>query len=328
MIKINMDSLESTVNGKPLQGRITFNKKVAKKERVPTFRKVCFTSFKCLSFDDYHKMYNDHMENIKYLVVGLETCPTTKKQHIQGFIQLSSGYKVSTVKGWLPDRTTHIEGCKGTVQQNIKYCTKENNFKEYGTSQYQGKRNDITDALNKYQDLSSFIKAEPAMYVKYRSGVEGYYRDKGIDYNPLDDKPIVIWLYGDTGTGKSRTVKDYLKLKIQDGYRVWRRPLGTTAWFDGYSGQDIVFLDELRGSTYKFDDLLQMLDYDCPQVPVKGSFVNFNPKVILITSNSHPKHTYEHINDENKRQLERRCDYIYHVKRYNSGLLTRLSSMA
>lgn len=316
-----MDTLETTCNGLPLNGRtkVSKSKEIVSKK---TYRKVAFTSFACTLHLHFQSVFYDNISKIKYLIVGLETCPSTGRQHMQGFIHLNSGYKMSSIKAIIGDDTAHIEAIKGTIEQNIKYCKKENDYREYGTPQYQGKRNDIVESLKKYNNLQDYIKNEPTLYVKYRSGIEGYYRNLGVDYVPLDDKPVVIWLYGDTGKGKSRIVRDYLKAKIAEGYRVWRRPLGATAWFDGYSNQDIVFLDEVRGSTYKFDDLLQLLDYDCPQVPVKGAFVSFNPKVILITSNAHPKRIYEHVNDENKQQLVRRCDKIIHLKEYTPGLLT------
>lgn len=320
MIKLNLDTGLTTLNGREVE--VKSGKKTGKKVRPPTSRKWCFTSFKALDFSVYGIMFNEHSAML-YMILGLETCPKTGRQHIQGFVHLNSGYKLSTLKTWFHmDETIHFEICKGTAEDNIKYCSKEGNFIEYGERQFQGKRNDITTKLSKHKTLNDFIKNETDTYVKYRSGVEGYYRAKGVDYDPMDDKPLVIWLWGDTGTGKSRTVRDYLKIKIADGYRVWRRPLGATSWFDGYAGQDIVYLDEVRGSTYKFDDLLQMLDYDCPQVPVKGSFVDFRPKVILITSNAHPRDVYSGVNAENKQQLVRRCDKVYHVKKYVEGLLT------
>jgi len=295
--------------------------KVIDKCKRMTSRNYCFTSFRLLEFEFYDSFYESKNDKIKYLVVGKEECPKTGKLHIQGYMSLSGGYALTTVKKWFNDNTIHIEACKGSDYSNEKYCKKDGKYKEYGILQYSGKRNDITEALNKYKTLLDFVVNEPTLYLKYRSGVEGYYRLKGTDYMIDDSKPLVIWLYGNTGTGKSRGVNDYLKLKIKEGYRVWRRPLGDKAWFDGYAGQEMVFLDEIRGSTYKFDDLLQMLDYNCPQVPIKGSFVTFKPKVILVTSNKHPKKIYSYVEDENVDQLVRRCDKIINVKEYKPDLL-------
>lgn len=298
-------------------------KQVKAKPRVQVQRRrYCFTSYMSLEFDDYSCLEQD--PRVKYYIIGKEVCPTTKRPHIQGYITFHDLMDFNTLKKLLPDDTTHVEVCKGNDLSNIRYCRKEGNYKEFGTPSERGKRNDLIDAFNDCKTLKLFIKFYPDLYARYRSGIEGYYRHKGEDYDLTDGKPLVIWLYGDSGAGKTRIVKDYLRVKINEGYRVWRRPLGTTAWFDGYSDQDIVFLDEVRGSTYKFDDLLQMLDYDCPKVPIKGGFTEFRPKVILITSNAGPKQCYEHINDENKVQLARRCDYIKKIKEYEEDYLINL----
>lgn len=284
-------------------------------------RRYAITSFNHLDFSHYDGIYDEHKQRIIYMIVGKEICPDTNREHIQGYVHFKTPTRFSTVKTYFKDNTLHIEPCKGNHEDNVTYCSKDGNYKEYGSVPAQGKRNDITKALSQNKNLNQFIKNNPDIYIRYRSGIEGYYRAQGTDYNPLDDKPLVLWLYGDTGVGKSRAVRDYIKQKITDGYRVWRRPLGVNYWFDGYSDQDIVFLDEVRGSTYKFDDLLQLLDYDSPQVPVKGGFVDFKPKVILITSNTHPRHVYDNLNDENKQQLVRRCDKIFHIKKFKERLL-------
>jgi len=282
-------------------------------------RRYCFTSYHALEKESY-RVLETHPQ-FRYCVVGSEVCPTTGRQHIQGYVSFTAKVDFNTLKKLLPDDKSHIEQCKGTELDNMDYCMKEGNYLELGIPGTQGSRTDIKTAYAKSKTLKEFIANYPDIYTRYKAGVEGYYRSQGEDYIIEEYKPLVIWLYGDTGRGKTRVVRDYLKVKRQEGYRLWRRPLGTTAWFDGYANQDIVFLDEIRGSTYKFDDLLQMLDYDCPKVPVKGGFTEFRPKILLITSNTHPRNCYTGINSENKQQLVRRCDFIKKVTYYEPDLL-------
>lgn len=282
-------------------------------------RRYCFTSFNALDKDSYIVL--EKHPHFRYCVVGSEICPTTKKPHIQGYVAFTQPVDIETVRKILPDPQTRIFVCKGNEASNMKYCKEDGDYKEYGTPNLQGTRTDIKTAYANAKTLKEFIAKYPDIYTRYRGGVEGYYRSLGEDYIIEDYKPVVIWLYGETGRGKTHIVQDYLKCKIKEGYRVWRRPLGSTAWFDGYANQDIVFLDELRGSTYKFDDLLQMLDYDCPKVPVKGGFTDFRPKIIVITSNTHPVKCYMGVNDENKQQLVRRCDLIKKITYYQKDLL-------
>lgn len=301
------------------------NGKKKKVFNTPKRKQWAFTAFKHIDYAFYDNLYEENKELIKYLIVALEKCPDTGKLHMQSYIHLTVEKRGNQIQELMDDPTLHIEAIRKDEQTNINYCKKAGDYKEYGSKHSnRGKRNDITISLQKNKNLTEFIKNEPTLYIKYRSGVEGYYRQVvGVNYEVNDDKPLVIWLYGDTGTGKSRVIREYLRDKVSEGYRVWRRPLGKSSWFDGYAGQDIVFLDELRYITYEFNDLLQMLDYDCPQVPIKGGFVDFRPKVILITSNQHPKDVYQYINDENKEQLVRRCDKIIEIKTYIPNLLTQ-----
>jgi len=79
-------------------------------------RNFCFTDFvRDLKF--YEKI------DCKYIVIGDETCPETKKEHYQGYIYFASGKTESAVRKMFKPR--HIVPCRGTSEENIKYCKKE-----------------------------------------------------------------------------------------------------------------------------------------------------------------------------------------------------------
>ena len=87
-------------------------------------RKWCFTAYKldeCLSLKD---------SNPEYICWGVEKCPTTQRIHYQGFIAYKNAKKLNELKKRAP--TTHFEQTKGTVEQNIKYCSKDGEFIEHG----------------------------------------------------------------------------------------------------------------------------------------------------------------------------------------------------
>lgn len=80
------------------------------------------------------------------------------------------------------------------------------------------------------------------------------------------------------------------------------------AWFDGYSGQDILILNDFAGDSkmgIPFPTLLGMFDPYSMDIPVKGGFVKLRAKFLIFTSNKHPRDWY---NDEgyNMNQLARR----------------------
>jgi len=95
---------------------------------------------------------------------------------------------------------------------------------------------------------------------------------------------------------------------------VWRSSCGSLKWFDGYDGQDHVLFDDFRASWCTFSHLLNLLDKYPVNVEIKGGFRMFKPKIIWITSATHPRSTYTLDNSKDKdgdiAQLIRRIDCI------------------
>lgn len=80
---------------------------------------------------------NEFIENLtksvatRYLVVGRELAPTTGTLHWQGFVEFENAATFNQVKQRIEG--AHIEPAKGSNSQNRDYCTKGNDFVEYGT---------------------------------------------------------------------------------------------------------------------------------------------------------------------------------------------------
>jgi hypothetical protein len=114
--------------------------------------------------------------------------------------------------------------------------------------------------------------------------------------------PAVYWLHGDAGTDKSRMAravfKDSCYCKPPD-----------SKWFDGYDGQEVLILNDLRKSTFTFSYLLDMLDRYEFRVEVKGGYVPLLAKVIIITCSKPHEELWAELGgttNENLAQLTRR----------------------
>jgi hypothetical protein len=92
--------------------------------------------------------------------------------------------------------------------------------------------------------------------------------------------PIVHWYWGATGSGKSRLASE---LAGVDAY--WK-PQGK--WWDGYTGQSNVILDDFRADWFSYGYMLRLLDRYPLKVEVKGSYVEFVATHIYITSHMNP----------------------------------------
>lgn len=268
------------------------------------------------SFYDVPPVFDEDI--MKYLCYGVEICPRTNRKHFQCFVIFNRSQRFNFVKKTFGDKV-HLEISKGTAEQNVKYCSKGSlksedsdeyvnpEFYEFGELTSQGKRVDLVQLVQSNSSWQACALSRPDVFIKYNNGIKSYYQAKGVDYIISGHKPTVIWYYGKSGAGKTRQIMSKMKEFHSQGLRLWRRPLGSDAWFDGFAGQDVAFLEEIRSSTYKFDDLLQLLDYDCPQVPIKGGFTDFRPKYILITSSMSPDTMYSGVGEAIK-QLTRRID--------------------
>lgn len=248
-----------------------------------------------------------------YIIIGHEE-GETGTYHWQGYIQFKNRLTLNGVKKFLP--RAHLEQVKGTQKQAIDYCKKDGSFDEYGTLREHGGKGKKTSAayasIKKriVEDRDSLQKVvletcDNPSQVHYAQFMEKY---AGLDKSPHDLS--VFWYYGPTGCGKSHTV---FSLINKDSY--WKSS-SDLKWFDGYCGQEDVWIDDFRGSHCSFNFLLQLLDKWPLMVPVKGSFVRWHPKRIFITCPYKPQDCYAGVED--KSQLIRRITLIQHFNvRYN-----------
>lgn len=93
------------------------------------------------------------------------------------------------------------------------------------------------------------------------------------------DPPIVLWFYGATGTGKTRTA---IEIATEANKLYWSNN-NDLKWFDGYNGQEYAIIDDFRRNMCTFSFFLKLLDRYNLAVPIKGGFTCWKPKVIIIT---------------------------------------------
>lgn len=147
----------------------------------------------------------------------------------------------------------------------------------------------------------------PDTFLKLNRGM----KELDLFYKSKNEKniPYVHWYYGKTGCGKSLNVRNEIKkLNLGEPAEISKN----LEWFDGYREQDCVIFDEFRGNWCTIGYLLRVLDRYAMTVPIKGGFVNWNPKHIFITSCMAPEDVYKDCG-ENIQQLLRR---IHDIKKF------------
>jgi hypothetical protein len=265
--------------------------------------------------------------NCKYIVFAEEVAPTTGTRHLQGYCELSKQTRFGTLIQGLP-HGMHIEPRRGTQQQAIAYIKtpkdkpipKNEHLYEVGEPRTQGK--DITEtALEVARNLLRVQHPiDPSIHnigvIKAYERLSKYWP---VSRNNSVNELSRIWIYGPGGSGKTRTAYLYTNT-----YRTYKCDLFNKGWFDGYDNHEAVILDDFNpdcNDKETFKLLLSILDRYPLRVNVKGSSVNWNPTMIIVTSQKPPWEYYGNPmtfrdrpevwhTDEELRQLMRRIDLV------------------
>lgn len=101
----------------------------------------------------------------------------------------------------------------------------------------------------------------------------------------------VYWLWGPTGSGKTRTAIEAACQEV-DLKNVWIASGCLRTFFNGYRGQKAVILDDLRPKSIDFEMLLRITDGYPVLVNVKGYYCQWLAEVIWITAPCMPNEMY------------------------------------
>lgn len=204
-------------------------------------------------------------------VIGLEICPTTKKQHLQMYFRWNNARTWKAIKKDFPD--CHIEPARRGITPNVIYCTKENtiinDWPELLEKEYDGEDLPNENQLYPWQHtLLDILKTKP------------------------NDRDI-YWFYDEIGNvGKSKF-----------GKYLWFKNKTTLCFTTATKSADILTSAENHYKTYIFDFPRSLGEF-CPYNAIeqlKNGFITdsklkkkcrtlaFNPPHIIIFSNQLPR---------------------------------------
>lgn len=240
---------------------------------------------------------------ITYLVFGRER-GDSGTPHLQGYLELRNRVRLPSVKSLPGLGRAHLERRRGSADEADAYCRKEDPapFSVGVISKGQGHRSDLEQIKSKIDEGKSQLEIADqhfTQWVQYRRSFEAYRELKHPPKDRFDLRVYVLW--GDAGTGKTR----YARRRGGDDCWVCSDP--TLRWFDGYSQESTVIIDDYRGDGSPAF-LLRLLDVYALRVQVKGGFVAWNPTTIWITSNRNPDSW--HMEPDFLPALRRRFHYV------------------
>jgi len=226
-----------------------------------------------------------YLPKLKYAIYGVER-GELGTPHLQLFVRFESQVRIASLRAIF--NRAHWECCHGSSEQNRDYCMKEGYFKEYGVFGTRGegavRGGQVTkDNWEQYRELAKagdLDSIDAKAYIAYYKTFKEIARDYMVQPPDLGDVSGV-WYYGESGTGKSRAARAEFP-----GY--YLKPCNK--WWDGYQNEDNVIIDDFGKQHEMLGYHLKIwADRYCFPAEVKNSTICIRPKVIIITSNYHPK---------------------------------------
>lgn len=207
----------------------------------------------------------------------------------------------------------------GKPEDSLAYCSKQDLAPfVYGSLPTPGKRNDIHVAASRVlegatlKELALDDEIGAVAVVKFHRGLTTL---RSLVTGPRTEPPSVFWIFGKTGTGKTRCVfKAARRLTRRRDDDIWISS-GGLRWFDGYDGQSVAILDDFRSKHVpNFAFLLRLLDRYPFRVEFKGGMVEWRPRFIFITCPTDPDEcfaTRKTYHPEDIAQLHRRITQVF-----------------
>lgn len=274
----------------------------------------------CFTWYDIKNPPIFNSKEMEYMVRQLEICPTSKRPHFQGYVEMRNKVSWTQMGKIFGTNRFWRKGRWASRVQARDYCRKDNSRvvgslpEEFGnwSDCAQGRRTDLEEACE-CKNIEEIKSSYPATYVKYERGLKSLFGPKYITGRRtwMPD----IWVYwGPSGTGKSHNAF------ARGGSDAYVKPSGDK-WWDGYGGDEVVIWEEFRhcGNEWSNSDMLRLLDKYPMKVQVKGGYVDMLAKVIIFTSCYHPSEWMG--NDTESSQLLRRIPekQIVHLSEVYKG---------
>lgn len=227
----------------------------------------------------------------------------------------------------------HFEIARGTSEQNSEYVSKtgkwlesrkhetcvDGTYESWGECpiERQGKRNDIDDlyAMIKAGMTDYDILEQSPEYMLHIDKIERVRQTLRQEACKDEWRDLeVTYIYGDTGSGKTRSVMEKF------GYSKVFRVTDYDHPFDNYRGQDVVIFEEYR-SNFKMTDILNYLDGYPLELPCRYNNKYACYTKVYIISNLPLNQQYQQIQKENYESYRAFLRRIRVVNHYVNGIM-------
>jgi len=260
----------------------------------------------------------------KFVIFQLERGEQSGLLHLQGYTELSGPTRFSWIKNnWPYFETAHFERRRGSAEQAIAYCQKEETRIAgpwtFGEHQGQGFRSDMAELSSKLKagvPEKILIQEHTSAFIRYGRGIrdvaDKLRKIKKLEEPPPDNIEVIV-LWGQSGSGKTETAK-----RCFPGAYTFMPQRGEKTWWPDYDGEDTIIVNEFANN-FQFHYALRLLDEWGLKVETKGGTTTLFAKTIVITSMDSPTEWWPGVK-HNREALYRRITRCYRFTgRYKDG---------
>lgn len=237
--------------------------------------------------------------NAQYFVMGLETCPKTDRKHWQSYVYFKNQRAYNKLAHTF--RGHRIRPAFKDAKTNMRYCKKirpkdkvpNEIVWEFGELPQPGKRTDIDDCkeiimhadMKKHEKKRKLKEEHFSTYVRYKRNFDEILAEQDLlerIHEPRTWKTEVHVYWGDTRTGKTT------KARAAGAENVY---IEGGRWIQKWRGQEVVLIDEFSEKQCDETFFKMLTDQHPHDVFIKGKSdtMNWNPKVIYVTTNEDPR---------------------------------------
>jgi len=249
--------------------------------------------------------------------VGQEEVGASGTPHFQCYAELIRKRRTKQVHALLAPHKFALFYAKGTREQNVAYCTKEDSrsgeffqwFDETRTAGRGGLKEIDLVAQKVLEEgiTADLIESHKAIFIRHgkqikqmahdhklmtaKANKKAYWKEQyrrelaGLPIEGQQQRECFLF-FGPTGCGK--TTKVELIANGELDLNMFKKD-GRTKWFDGYSNEEAIFIDEFNGSALSIETINDLTNKDDTyQAEVKGGSTTIVATHLFFASNRHP----------------------------------------
>lgn len=254
--------------------------------------------------DKYEEIKKNMTERkcFRYLIAGKEIAPETGHEHIHMYVEFTCPINISKKMCC----NQHVDVVK-SKNQAIDYCQKECNvLDEIGEQTHQG-----CHTVQELLECKNPGMLDPRMFKTWQQVKHWNQAHTAAEwYCPNKE---VIWLYGDSGVGKTKRAIEMVGDNLVD-----RVKFANGFWHSVSYDEDVKWCiyDDFRDSHMHPSELINFCDYYRNTMNVKGGSVLNHYDHIIITSVQNPHDIYPNMKDEEPKQQWLRRIKIIHMEKF------------